>query len=105
MAIITEFNKWYLSCDSYTTPQILASCIKAALGNDAHFWPLTKKEGILLFQQPQELEGVITPYSNNYWRRNLSCDQLCGVYCYELNSMKPIVYRYDAGIQDNKEGG
>ena len=28
-----------------------------------------------------------------------------GVYCYELNSMKPIVYWYDAGIQDNKEGG
>ena len=57
MAIITEFNKWYLSCDSYTTPQIWASCIKAALGNDAHFRPLTEKEGIL-FQQQQELEAV-----------------------------------------------
>ena len=93
-----------LSMVFYDAPQILASCIKAALGNDAHFRPLTEKEGIL-FQQPQELEGVITPYSNNYWRRNWSCDQLCGVYCYGLNSMKPIGYRYDAGVQDNKEGG
>ena len=50
-------QQWYLSCDySYTTPQILASCIKAALGDDAHFRPLTEKEGIL-FQQQQELEG------------------------------------------------
>jgi hypothetical protein len=30
--------------------------------------------------------------------------QLRGVYCYESNSMKPV-YRYDAGIQDSKEGG
>ena len=28
VAIVTEFNTWYLSCDySYTTPQILASCM------------------------------------------------------------------------------
>ena len=26
-------------------------------------------------------------------------------YCYEFNSTKPVVYGYDAGIQDNKEGG
>ena len=47
-----------LSMVFYDAPQILASCIKAALalGNDAHFRPLTEKEGIL-FQQPQELEG------------------------------------------------
>ena len=50
-----------LSLVLYDAPQILASRIKAALGNDAHFRPLTEKEGIL-FQQPQELEGVITPY-------------------------------------------
>ena len=62
VAIVTEFNKWYLSCYMtlsmvfYDAPQILASCIKAALGNDAHFRPLTEKEGIL-FQQQQELEG------------------------------------------------
>ena len=74
-----------LSLVLYDAPQILASCIKAALGNDARFRPLTEKEGIL-FQQPQELEGedgcgacnralqclwhLITPYYNNYWQHN-----------------------------------
>ena len=83
----------------------------------AHFLPLT--EGTL-FQQQQQLEGengcgacdrgpcssshLITPNFNNYWRRTWSCDQLRGVYYYKLNSIKPI-YQYDAGIQDNKEGG
>ena len=47
-----------LSLVLYDAPQILASRIKAALGNDAHFWPLTEKEGIILFQQQQELEAV-----------------------------------------------
>ena len=47
-----------LSLVFYYAPQILASRIKAALGNDAHFWPLTEKEGIILFQQQQELEAV-----------------------------------------------
>ena len=65
-----------LSLVLYDAPQILASRIKAALGNDARFRPLTEKEGIL-FQQQQQLEGegvwshlITTPYSNNYWRHN-----------------------------------
>ena len=42
---------------------------------------------------------------NNYWRRNWFYIYVanCLEYCYKLNSMKPVVYRYDAGIQDNKE--
>ena len=42
---------------------------------------------------------------NNYWRRNWFYVANCVDYCYELNSTKPVVYQYDAGIQDNKEGG
>ena len=44
VVVVMEFNRWYLCCYMtlslvlYDAPQILASRIKAALGNDARFW-------------------------------------------------------------------
>ena len=43
---------------------------------------------------------------NKYWRTLVILANCVEYYCYKLNSMEPVVYWYDAGIQeDNKEGG